>query len=411
MQQPEQVLEGGSTLVSSLKPQASSLHQPQRAFEGRSTFVDALRGAAALSVACYHIFRYGPLPEQAAKVIPGILQAWFDHGWIGVQVFFVISGFVIAYSIRDARITPGYLANYALRRSIRLDPPYWTTIALVMLVHWVFHLHLGFDSPMDVPSPMETPFSWQLLLAHLLYVQNILGYENLSAGFWTLCIEVQFYLMYVTGMGITQWLAARERNAPHRADTLAMLALFAPLAIASLFVWSLNRGGPAGADHWITHFFCMFFLGCCAWWTLDRRVPAGFFWAYVGLVVVRLGGEWWLYRSVALDLPIALLTGIAIYLLGRSGRLGTEFDFRPIQYLGRISYSLYLIHFPVAHVVTTLGHEHMTMNHTQTPLGAAACLLTALLASIAAAHVMYTFVEAPSIRFAARLKGRPSPQG
>lgn len=403
MQQPQPAVEARSTNVSSLNVQSS--HLTRRAFEGRSTFVDALRGIAALSVACYHIFRYGPLPGPAAEVVPGLLQVWFDHGWIGVQVFFVISGFVIAYSVRDARITPGYVGNYALRRSIRLDPPYWATIVVVLLVHWVFHLHLGFDSPMDVPSPMETPLTWKLILAHLFYVQNILDYENLSAGFWTLCIEVQFYLLYVIGMGIAQRLSTLYDRPSVPAAPLAVLALFAPLALLSLFLWNLNLGGAAGSDHWITHFFCMFFLGCCAWWALDGRVPARVFWAYVGLVAVRVGWRW------SLDLTIALVAGVGIYLLGRRGRLGTEFNFRPVQYLGRISYSLYLIHFPVAHVVTTLGYEHMTANRSLTPWGAATCLLAALLASIAAAHVLYTFVEAPSIGLAARLKRRPSPQG
>jgi peptidoglycan/LPS O-acetylase OafA/YrhL len=401
MQPP--ALEGQSTFASSLTPQVSSLTQ-QRVFEGRSTFVDALRGIAALSVACYHIFRYGPLPGPAAEVVPRVLQVWFDHGWIGVQVFFVISGFVIAYSVRDARITPGYVGNYALRRSIRLDPPYWTTIAVVMLVHWIFHLHLGFKTPLDVPTPMEPPLSGKVLLAHLFYVQNILGYENLSAGFWTLCIEVQFYLMYVIGLGIAQRLSLREARANGRADSIAMLALFGPLALLSLFLWNLKLGGPAGSADWIMHFFCMFFLGCSAWWALDRRVPAAVFWGYVGLVAVRVGWRW------SLDLTIALVAGVAIYVLGRRGRLGTALNYRWVQYLGRISYSLYLIHFPVAHVVTTLGHEHMIVNHSVTPWGAAACLLVALLTSIAAAHVLYTFVEAPSMRFATRLKRGPSPQ-
>lgn len=378
--------------------------EPRRAFEGRSTYIDGLRGIAALSVACYHIFRYGPLPAPAAKVIPGILQTWFDHGWIGVQVFFVISGFVIAYSVRDARINLGYVTNYALRRSIRLDPPYWTTIAVVVLVHAVFHLHLGFDSPMDVPSPMETPLSWQLFLAHALYLQNILGFDNLSAGFWTLCIEVQFYLLYVIGMGIAQRISITDDRDAGGAQPLAVLALFAPIALLSLFVWNLDRGWEAGRDYWITHFFCMFFLGCAAWWTLDRQVPAAVFWGYVGLMAGRLLWHW------SLDLAMALIAGISIYLLGETGRLGTALNLRPIQYLGRISYSLYLIHFPVAHVVTTLGYEHMSYNRSLTPWGAAGWLLAALLASVACAHALYTFVEAPSIRLAAWLKRGASPR-
>ncbi|HTI49575.1 MAG TPA: acyltransferase [Planctomycetaceae bacterium] len=403
------------------------MQQPQRGFEGRSTFVDALRGIAALSVACYHIFRYGPLPEPASRVVPGILQVWFDHGWIGVQVFFVISGFVIAYSVRNVRITPGYVANYALRRSIRLDPPYWSTILLVLLVHWVFHLHLGFDSPMDVPSPMETPLTWMILLSHVLYLQNILGFENLSAGFWTLCIEVQFYLMYVIGLGVAQHLSHRSKAASSDVGAVPLLALFAPLAILSLFAWNSGLGSELwrnafaslgldsvaaadpGQDYWITHFFCMFFLGSAAWWALDRRVPPIVFWGYVGLMAVRLGGEWIIVRRWSLDLTIALIAGIAIYLLGRRGRLGTTLNYRWLQYLGRISYSLYLIHFPVAHVVTTLGYEHMTLNRTLAPWAAAAWLLAALVASIAAAHLLYTFVEAPSVRLASRLKPKPSP--
>src|SRR5689334_7534503 len=144
-----------------------------RAFEGRSTFIDALRGIAAFSVACYHIYRYGPLPEAAEKAMPRPLAIWFDHGWIGVQVIFVISGFVIAYSVRDVLITPRYIVRYILRRSVRLDPPYWATILLVLMVHWVFALTFGFDSPMDVPTAMKVPLSWGLIVAHVFYLQDI----------------------------------------------------------------------------------------------------------------------------------------------------------------------------------------------------------------------------------------------
>ncbi|MGQ0634903.1 MAG: acyltransferase family protein [Planctomycetaceae bacterium] len=377
----------------------------RRTFEGRSTFIDALRGLAALSVACYHINRYGPLPETAAKVIPAGVRGFLDRGWIGVQVFFVISGFVIAYSVRNARVTPAYLGNYALRRSIRLDPPYWATIGFVLLVHWVFALHLGFVSPMDVPDPMETPVTWKLLAAHGLYLQNILGYENLSAGFWTLCIEVQFYLLYVVGLGVAQRLSAPARNPAGNTRPWALLGLFAPLAIASLFVWNLTDAAVPwyhpGRDHWITHFLCMFFLGFAGWWALDGRVPAWAFWTYAALLAMRLCWYW------SLDLSIALVAAVSIYLLGRAGRLTTALDYRWLQYLGRISYSLYLVHFPVAHVVTTLGHEHMTLNKTLTPLAASSWLLAALAASVVAAHLMYTFVEAPSVRLGARLKRAP----
>jgi len=390
-------------------------------FEGRSTFIDALRGIAAFSVACYHIYRYGPLPIAAEFAMPRPLAIWFDHGWIGVQVFFVISGFVIAYSVRNALITPRYLANYILRRSMRLDPPYWATILVVLLVHWVFALTLGFDSPMDVPSPMEVPLSWGLIVAHLFYLQDILksrlGYENLSAGFWTLCIEVQFYLLYIIGLGVAQRLPW-VRKLPIEWGPRALVLLFAPLAALSLFRWNSDPD----TDMWIFHYFCMFFLGCLAWWALDNKVPAVVFWGYVLLVVVRLvlrGVEVYVDSRItrqgvglslahaarsAIELKVALIAGITIYWLGRRGRLGTSLNYPVLQYLGKISYSLYLIHFPVGHVVTTLGYEHMTVNGTFTPTASLGWLLAALIASLIAAHGLYLFVEAPSVRLAARWK-------
>src|SRR5579872_3517195 len=447
------------------------MSQPPISFDGRSTYIDALRGIAAFSVACYHINRYGPLWEPASRFIPGLLQFWFDLGWMGVQVFFVISGFVIAYSVRNARVTPGFLANYALRRSIRLDPPYWATILFVLFLHAVLYLHLGFDSPLDVPTKLEPGLSWKLVCSHLLYLQNIFGYDNLSAGFWTLCIEVQFYLLYVTGLGIAQRFPARDRRTPADAGGWALLAVFGPLALASLFLWncgyerrdespaigksvertSFDRApqsdnpsdgemesdqlehaqideeepppvsdkdaqtrtglwwnlivaGPSD-DMWITRFFCMFFLGAAAWWTLDGRIPKVVFWGYVvafaGRIVLQVI---WKEKAdnLTMALTAALLAGVSTYAAGKLGRLGTWLNWRVLQYLGRISYSLYLIHFPMSHVVTTLGA--WVLGEDPSPAAATAWLVLALVFSLMAAHTLYTFVEAPSVRWAARFK-------
>src|SRR5262249_46222320 len=151
----------------------------------------------------------------------------------------------------------------------------------------------------------------------------------------------------------------------------AWLFLFAPLAVLSLFVW--NLGGEAlpwydpSRDHWLSHFFCMFFLGSLAWWVMDGRLPAWLFWGYSALVISRVGYDHWtamherhtLAKSVteiqdamslarhirwdeSLELSVALVAGISIYLLGCRGKLTTALDYRVLQYLGRISYSLYL---------------------------------------------------------------------
>ena len=221
----------------------TTLPSPAGGFEGRAKYIDALRGIAAFGVACYHIERYTPLKGIAREVLPAALVNLIGHGWCGVQVFFVISGFVIAYSVRQARVTPGYFLNYALRRSVRLDPPYWSTLAFVLLVHATLHLHLGWVSPLDVPEPYESEVSWKLIGLHVAYLQDICGYGNLSAGIWSLCIEVQFYLLYVGGLGIAQCLPVRERRGPADASPWSYLLVFAPLALFSLFEWNRTDGG------------------------------------------------------------------------------------------------------------------------------------------------------------------------
>ncbi|MBI3866576.1 MAG: acyltransferase [Planctomycetia bacterium] len=392
------------------------MHQQNAGFEGRAAYIDALRGIAAFGVACYHIARYAPLNEPARKLVPSAVLNVIDHGWVGVQVFFVISGFVIAYSVRNARVTPGYLGNYALRRSIRLDPPYWTTIAYVLLLHAVMYLHLGFDSPLDVPSKLEPELSWRLVVSHLLYLQGILRYDNLSAGFWTLCIEVQFYLLYVTGLGIAQRLPASNRRTPADAGAPGLLLVFAPIALLSLLEWNLTLGGRSlyNYDMWIIQFFSMFFLGAAAWWALDGRIPRDVFWLYATLVAGRIIAQIVHERPVyvfddklVIELSAALAAGVSIFVAGTLGKLGTWLNVRVLRYFGKISYSLYLIHFPMSHVVKTLGA--WIAGDSPSPLVAGLWVALSMVFSVMAAHVMYTFIEAPSVRLAARLKRAERP--
>jgi peptidoglycan/LPS O-acetylase OafA/YrhL len=395
-------------------------------FQGRAAWIDSLRGIAALGVACYHILRYAPLNDRAREILPQWLQIPIDHGWVGVQVFFVISGFVIAYSVRGAKVTPGYLANYALRRSVRLDPPYWTTILFVLFLHATWHLHLGWESPLDIPTKFESTVSWKLVGLHLVYMQEIFGHENLSAGFWSLCIEIQFYLLFVSGLGIAQCLPMKNRQSAADAGPLSLFAVFGPLALLSLYLW--NRQGVYDNEMWIIRYFSMFFLGTAVWWTIDQRIPHWSFWLYVAAFVVRIGwsasqfsidwnhlqirlpdgSPWFIWSDkLTIALTIALLAGLATYTAGRLGKLGSWLNFQPLQYLGKISYSLYLIHFPISHVVKTIGQRLSGDNAS--PLVALLWLLLSLAASIATADVMYRWIEAPSVRLASRLKRQPAP--
>src|SRR5262245_5475109 len=98
----------------------------------RLVFLDALRGIAALAVVIMHMASVGPFAPELAQVVPAPLMSIGARGFLGVEIFFVLSGFVIAMSIRGIRVTPRFFGNFALRRSLRLDPPYLLTIAIVI---------------------------------------------------------------------------------------------------------------------------------------------------------------------------------------------------------------------------------------------------------------------------------------
>ncbi|HKD37709.1 MAG TPA: acyltransferase [Pirellulales bacterium] len=352
----------------------------------RFAFVDALRGIAALSVAAYHIYRYGPVAKAAASITPSFLDVPLRHGWMGVQVFFVISGFVIAYTLRSARITPGYLGNFALRRSLRLDPPYWFTILFVIGLYTITTSLFNIEDGLMSEAP-----TWDQLVAHVFYLQNVLGYTNLSVGFWTLCIEVQFYLLFALTLGFAQRLTAHWSDRAQGAHWLPLVLCFAPLGLASLFSFSLN---PDNTD-WLIHFFAFFFLGAMIWWTLEGRMPKVLFWGLVATIVLR---QW---ISPTLDMTVALIVGVTIYLVILTGRSDRWLNLGWLQRLGKISYSLYLIHYPVAWIITTLGHE-LTGD---APIPAEGWLILSLAASIGVAHALHIAVEAPAMRFSRRFKG------
>src|SRR5438270_13545893 len=100
----------------------------------RLVFLDALRGVAALEVAWFHFYWMTPLRNPLTMTVPAPIRMLWQHGALGVQVFFVLSGLVTALSISDQRISASFVGRFALRRSLRLDPPSWAALALAVVL-------------------------------------------------------------------------------------------------------------------------------------------------------------------------------------------------------------------------------------------------------------------------------------
>ncbi len=347
----------------------------------RFPLIDAIRGLAAMGIACYHLDRYGPIPVAVDPALPEPLEWLLKHSWVGVQFFFVIAGFVAAYSLRGARITPSYVVNFALRRLIRLGSPYWVVAILVAGLNVLAIRWLGDDSLAgDVP--------WSRFFSQLLFLPDIIGYENLSAGMWFVAIDLQFGMLLLILLGIAGWLC-RGRPAGSWLDQLALLVLIVPLAMLALFHFNLDSDN----EMWAHYFFHLTAFGAVVWWVLEGRLSASVFWAYLSMMLLGLALYWrW-------EVAIASIAGVTLYAAARSGAMAWSGG-RLLQYLGRISYSLFLIHYLAQWIVLTLGYR---LTGTQ-PVAGMLWMVLAMVTSLAAAHALHILVEQPANRLARRLK-------
>ena len=146
--------------------------------------IDPLRGLAALSVAWFHFTHGSPdyLPE-------GWLKSTGTYGWMGVEVFFVISGFVLPFSMYAG----GYRfqtrwVTFVKKRLTRLEPPYiaFLSILLVLVLLFLSSHAPGF-------SGQQPHLRISDLLQHLAYLNAFTGGDWLDPVYWTLAVEFQFY--------------------------------------------------------------------------------------------------------------------------------------------------------------------------------------------------------------------------
>src|SRR4051812_48063500 len=145
----------------------------------RIEILDMLRGLAALSV-CFHHF--------SAVLNPGMLRNAGYYGQLGVQVFFVISGFIIPYSLIKSGYKLGDYPTFVAKRIVRLDPPYIVTLLLIVglgVFSWYFPFQSG----------ERFQVTWVQFLLHFGYINTFFGYPWLNDVFWTLAIEFQYYLL------------------------------------------------------------------------------------------------------------------------------------------------------------------------------------------------------------------------
>lgn len=343
--------------------------------------IDALKAIACVLIVLHHLAFYGPMADIARPLMPGIIDFLFDYGRMAVQVFLVVSGFLFATRFTPASPALGAPLALLFQRYTRLVVPYSAALLLAIAcsaVAGVWMEHRSISEPPDLGQ----------LLAHVLLLHDLLDQDALSAGVWYVAIDFQLFALAVLLLWLPHRLAARF---PARAGVLRVGAvlLVAGMTLASLF--GFNR--DAWWDETALYFFGSFGLGILCSWALRLPRPA----LWLGLLTLAAAA------ALAVDFRerIAVATGVMLFLAftARSGLLHTLPVPAAVSRLAQISYSVFLVHFPLSLLVNAAVSGFFPANPVINALG----MLLALALSIVAGAEFHRRIERPAFAIRTRL--------
>lgn len=181
--------------------------------------LDGIRAIAIWMVLCDHILDGWHVPTATMALVPNAVRFFFGHGWLGVDLFFVLSGFLITGILLDSRNSPSYFRNFYTRRFLRIVPLYYTVIAVSALCY--------------------ADYTKYFLLS-LLFLANFADAFAVKVPhgpgvFWSLAVEEHFYLAW-------PWLV-RFLNR----KALICVALGIVLASPLFRLWASMHSWPIGA--------------------------------------------------------------------------------------------------------------------------------------------------------------------
>ncbi|MCB1894627.1 MAG: acyltransferase [Zoogloeaceae bacterium] len=357
-----------------------------------------LRGIAALSVLLfhwnYHFPQWLPVADGSRGGLADALSLVALRGWVGVPLFFVLAGYLLAAQLRTSDLTAPAILRFWVRRGLRIYPAYWLQLAMLAT------LGAGFAA---VP-PLD---GWITVRDHVLLWLNLppTMTRPLNGVWWTLPIELGFYLLLPALMlscrrfgWLATYLFALLVSITWRAGVIAHLALD-------------NYGVRISVIDALPGSLAVFAAGMAAAHLTAPRSAAVRFGIVItaGVVLhVLLGsleadirgywaGGWQLVIlpsaigiALALTLPCLIVPTPALDLLAT----------RPMVVLGELSYGIYLWHFPVQRELRGLLPADWLA-----PWPLAGCLLIALLATLALAWVSHRLIERPVMRWSHRRMG------
>jgi len=319
--------------------------------------IDALRGIAALGVVLFHyMVAFADHYDHSSEIFPGF--RYFRYGKHGVELFFIISGFVIFMSLERTK----HSSDFVFGRFSRLYPTYWTAVILSFII-------------VSIARLPDLHIDWKDALINLTMFQQFLNVPHIDGNYWTLQIELSFYIVmfalwktkllkHINAVALT-WLVLISVNLlfekakillfDHRLNTLFLLD-YAHLFIIGMLLYKTFLVKEPSARKYILISLCLLFA------------------------LFKHGIEQALFATLFTAIFILILRGHLIHL-----------NRKPLLFLGTISYSLYLTHLYLGLVtIKMLGKLGVNIN---------IAIMISLVLALFVATLITFFVEKPTMKF------------
>lgn len=288
------------------------------------------------------------------------LRQCFSRGYLGVEIFFVISGFVIPYTMFKGNYAINDGARFIIKRLLRIEPPYWLSIVLIFILDYISTFFRHYKD-----KAIEADLS--NLISHILHLNDFLDKPWLKGIYWSLAIEIQYYLLVAI---VCPFLMFRNRIL-----TIILFVLFC-------------LGRWLEMDETVFYYGCHFVTGMLLFnahigHLSDRQLLIG--------LVLAFGLTYWCFDIY--HLTAVVLAVFFIYFIDK--------PMAPLVFLGKISYSFYLIHIQI-------GWTLMDALLRSYPDGNRALfMILGILAAIFSSWLFYEIIEKPSHRWSHAVSLKP----
>lgn len=333
--------------VASNPPAAPTVWAEAQQSRGHLAVLDGVRGLAILLVLVHHQTIMG-----ATTTFDRIAFRLTDLGWCGVDLFFVLSGFLITGILFDSKGANAYFRNFYVRRTLRIFPLYYAVVFLSLVVLPRFPQW----EPLLLHRPLPESgdgFAYWFYVSNFLFASRDDFAHPLLGGSWSLAIEEQFYLLWP----LVVWRLGRT----------ALMRISAALVCAAFLLrLGLLQAGAHPIDPYVLPFARMDTLAVGAFIALAYRSEGGLSrlkaaaWAIgpIALVIVLAiwrgdtGNERWAGRAMQMWGYTALALGFGSFLVAAltapaKGRLARILSGPLLRAFGKYSYAIYLTHFPL----------------------------------------------------------------